>query len=178
MKTPAVLLVVVLTLLLSACGEADLTREAHPNALAGSAWRVVSVNGRPPIAGSEPTAVFTASSVQGSAGCNSYGGPYSYDAATGSIAFRDIAQTLVLCVEPARNDIEALFMRAINQASSASIDPEGRLVLSGPGGEIVLAVGRGSLVSAPGFVGRDSQSTRCRVTSRDRSWLRPAGSAP
>jgi heat shock protein HslJ len=140
MKTPAILFVVVLTLLLSACGEADLTRDAHPKTLGGSAWRVVSVNGRPAIAGSEPTAIFAATHVQGFAGCNSYGGPYTYDAATGSIAFRDIAQNLALCVEPARNDIEALFMRAISQASSASIDPEGRLVLSGPGGEIVLAV--------------------------------------
>jgi heat shock protein HslJ len=140
MKTPAILFVVVLTLLLSACGEADLTRDAHPNALGGSAWRVVSVNGRPPIAGSEPTAIFAATDVKGSAGCNSYGGKYAYDPSTGSIAFRDIAQNLALCVEPARNDIEAMFMRAIYQASSASIDPEGRLVLSGPGGEVVLTV--------------------------------------
>ena len=48
--------------------------------------------------------------------------------------------TLMACAEPARNDIEALFTRAINQAATASIDPAGRLVLSGPGGEIVLAV--------------------------------------
>jgi heat shock protein HslJ len=139
-KTPAILFLVVLAILLSACGEGDLTREAHPSTLAGSGWRVVSVNGRPPIAGSAPTAIFAATDVKGSAGCNSYGGQYTYDSATGSIAFRDIAQNLVLCVEPARNDIEALFMRAINQASSASIDPDGLLVLSGPGGEILLTV--------------------------------------
>jgi heat shock protein HslJ len=139
-KTPAILFVVVLALLLSACGEGDLTREAHPSTLTGSAWRVVSVNGRPPIAGSEPTAIFATTDLKGSAGCNSYGGQYAYDPSTGSIAFRDIAQTLALCVEPARNDIEAQFMRAINQATSASIDPEGRLVLSGAGGEILLTV--------------------------------------
>jgi len=140
MKTPAILFVVVLTLLLSACGEADLTRDAHPTALGGSAWRVVSVNGRPPIAGSEPTAIFAATDVKGSAGCNSYGGQYAYDPATGAIAFRNLAMTAMGCVEPGGNDFEGIFSTAISKATSASIDPEGRLVLSGTGGEIVLAV--------------------------------------
>ncbi len=140
MKPIAVLLAVALALLLSACGESDLTREARPTALTGSAWRVVAVNGRPPIAGSEPTVVFTAAEVKGSAGCNSYGGHYEYAPSTGAIAFRDLGMTAMACAEPARNDIEVLFTRAINQAATASIDPAGRLVLSGPGGEIVLTV--------------------------------------
>ena len=140
MKPVALLLVVVLALLLAACGESDLTRKAHPTTLAGSAWRAVAVNGRPPIAGSEPTVVFAAGEVKGSAGCNSYGGRYAYDPSTGAIAFQDLGMTLMACAEPARNDIETLFTRAINQAATASIDPEGRLVLSGPGGEIVLTV--------------------------------------
>lgn len=135
-----VLLLVSLALLLSACAESDLSREAHPTTLAGSAWRVVSVNGRPPIAGSEPTAVFAATSVQGSAGCNSYGGEYAYDPSTGAISFRDLGMTLMACVEPGRDDFEGIFTQAMNQARSVSIDPEGRLVLSGPGGEIVFAV--------------------------------------
>ncbi len=142
MRTVASFLVavVVLALILAACGESDLSREARPTTLAASAWRVVAVNGRPPIAGSEPTAVFAAAEVKGSAGCNSYGGRYTYDPSTGAIAFQDLGMTLMACAEPARNDIEALFTRAINQAATASIDPAGRLVLSGPGGEIVLAV--------------------------------------
>lgn len=125
---------------LAACAAADLTREARPTTLTGTAWRVVSVNGRPPVAGAEPTAAFAATEVRGSAGCNSYGGQYTYEPSTGAIAFRDLGVTAMACAEPARNDFEGLFTRAINQANSASIDPEGRLVLSGPGGEIVLAV--------------------------------------
>ena len=140
MKPIATVLVVVLALLLTACSESDLTREAHPTTLVGSAWRVVAVNGRPAIAGSEPTAVFAATDVKGSAGCNSYGGQYSYDPSSGAISFRDLAMTAMACVEPGRNDFEGIFTLAINQASSASIDPEGRLVLSGPGGEILLTV--------------------------------------
>ena len=140
MKPIALLLVAVFALLLAACGESDLTREAHPTTLAGSAWRVVAVNGRPAIAGSEPTVVFAAAEVKGSAGCNSYGGRYAYDPPTGAIAFRDLGMTLMACSEPGRTDFEGLFTQAINQAATASIDPEGRLVLSGPGGEIVLVV--------------------------------------
>jgi heat shock protein HslJ len=140
MRSTPILLLVVFALFLVACGESDLIRESRPNTLAGSAWRVVSINGRPPVAGSEPTAIFAATDVKGSAGCNSYGGQYAYNPSTGDIAFRDLAMTAMACAEPARNDVEGAFTLAINQAASASIDPEGRLVLAGPGGEIVLAV--------------------------------------
>jgi heat shock protein HslJ len=140
MKSTATFVLLSFALLLSACAESDLIREAHPTSLVGSAWRAVSVSGRPPIAGSEPTVVFAAAEVKDSAGCNSYGGRYSYEPSTGAIAFQDLGMTLMACAEPARNDVELLFTRAINQATSASIDPDGRLVLSGPGGEIILVV--------------------------------------
>jgi heat shock protein HslJ len=125
---------------LAACAESELTRGAHPTTLTCTVWRVVAVNGRPSISGSEPTAAFAETEVKGSAGCNSYGGRYLYDPATGAIAFRDVGMTMMACAEPARNEMETLFAQAISQAILASIDPEGRLVLSGPGGEIILAV--------------------------------------
>ena len=140
MKITLLAFVLFAGLSLAACTESDLTREARPTTLAGTAWRVVTINGRAPVPGSEPTAIFAAADVKGSAGCNSYGGQYQYDGSSGAIAFRDLGMTAMACAEPARNDVEALFTQAINQAASASIDPEGRLVLSGPGGEIVLAV--------------------------------------
>jgi heat shock protein HslJ len=124
---------------IAACAGSDLSREAHPTTLTGTVWRVVAVNGRPSIPGSEPTAAFAETEVKGSAACNSYGGRYVYDPATGAIAFRDLGMTMMACAEPARNEMETIFAQAINQAISASIDQEGRLVLSGPGGEIVLA---------------------------------------
>ena len=140
MKTTLLALLLFVGASLAACTGSDLRREAHPTNLAGTAWKVVTINGRAPVPGSEPTAVFVAAEVKGSAGCNSYGGQYQYDASSGAIAFRDLGMTAMACAEPARNDVEALFTQAINQAASASIDPEGRLVLSGPGGEIVLEV--------------------------------------
>ena len=125
---------------LAACSESNLTRDAHPTTLNGTVWRVVMVNGRSPVVRSEPTAAFGGATVTGSSGCNSYGGAYTYDPSTGAIKFQDLATTLMLCLEAGRNEIETAFNQAINQATSASIDPQGRLVLSGPGGELVFAV--------------------------------------
>ena len=141
MNAPARLMLLLVPLIaLAACADSDLTRESHPTTLHGTAWRVVSVNGRPAVAGSEPTAIFAAGDVKGSGGCNSYGGRYAYEPSTGAIAFRDLAMTAMACLEPARNDFEMLFSQAITGAASASMDAQGRLVLSGPGGEIVFAV--------------------------------------
>jgi heat shock protein HslJ len=143
MRTTArlVLLVMLAGLALGACDDADLNREGHPNSLAGSGWHVVTINGRPPVSDSEPTAVFAAAEVKGSAGCNSYGATYSYDPSTGGIAFELMRMTAMGCLDPGRSEIEALFVQTIGQVTSASTDPQGRLVLSGQGGEIVLAVG-------------------------------------
>jgi heat shock protein HslJ len=140
MKTVLLSLALLATILLVGCSDSDLIREAHPTTLAGTAWRVVAINGRPPVVGSEPTAVFGPAAVKGSAGCNSYGGSYTYDPASGRIAFQDLSMTAMGCIEPGRGEVEAMFTTAINTAASASIDPQGRLVLSGPGGEIAFTV--------------------------------------
>jgi heat shock protein HslJ len=142
-------LIAVAGLALAGCNGSDAIREGHPTTLNGSVWRAVTVSGRQSVAGSEPTAAFGPTNVNGSSGCNSYGGTYAYDPSTGAIAFKDIAMTLMLCAEPARNVVESLFTQAMNAATSASIDPQGRLVLSGPGGEIVLAVAGASGQASP-----------------------------
>jgi heat shock protein HslJ len=130
----------VASALAASCGDADLIREARPTSLAGTAWRVVTVNGRPAIPGGEPTAMFGATEVTGFASCNQYRARYALDGATGAIRFEDFAATAMACAEQARNDFETLFTGAIAKVSAASIDPQGHLVLSGAGGEIVLAV--------------------------------------
>ena len=172
--TVRALAVVVCAVVLVACSDGDLVREAHPTALTGTAWRVVWINGQAPGAGSEPTAVFSSTDVKGSAGCNSYGGHYDYDPATGRLALRDLGMTAMLCAEQERNRVEAAFTNALGKAASASIDPAGRLVLSGPGGEIVLAVdavgGRGPAGTGDldGTIGRSARRSDGRATSGNR----------
>jgi heat shock protein HslJ len=142
MKTPARLLTILVlaSLTLVACSASDLTREAHPTTLAGTNWRVVTINGMAPNAGKEPTMVFAGAQVSGSAGCNSYSGAYRYEPSTGAIAFDQTAMTAMACVDRGQMDVEVLFSNAMTGAASASLDPEGRLVLLGPAGEIVLVV--------------------------------------
>ena len=134
-----VLVMAIAALVIAACGGGDLTRDAHPTTLAGTTWRVVAINGQAMVPGVEPTAQFAENELQGSSGCNSYGGDYTYEPSTGAISFGELSTTLMLCDGPA-GAAETAFSQAINQAQSASIDPEGRLVLTGPGGEIVLVV--------------------------------------
>ncbi len=141
MKTPARLAMLLLAgLLLLACSPSDLTRVAHPTTLTGTIWRAVSVFGKPLVVGDEPTMSFSADQVKGSGGCNSYSGQYRYDPSTGAITFDLLAMTTRACVEQAWAAVEAAFGTALTQVTSASIDQHGRLVLSGPGGEIVLVV--------------------------------------
>lgn len=144
MAATARVLVVLLStfaaVLLGACSEGDLIREAHPTTLAGTAWRAVEVGGRPTVAGSEPTLVFRTDQLIGSTGCNEFFGDYTYNPSTGNIAIRVTGMTAAACGEPARSEIEAAYVQALARVSSASIDPAGRLVLSGSGVEVLLVV--------------------------------------
>ena len=135
-------LVMILVVAVAACSSSSSegTRDAHPATLAGTAWRVVSVGGRAPIALTQPTAVFAADRVTGSGGCNTFGGRYRYDPATGQIKMHDLGMTLIACVQAPRNDFEAVFFQTLGQANLVSVDAQGRVGLSGPGGVIVLQI--------------------------------------
>ena len=129
---------VLVAILLAACG--PLTREAHPSTLANTVWRAVSVNGQPPVAGNEPTARFMVTDAKGSGGCNDWFSPYTYDPSSGRIAFMQLAMTARGCDAPELEPVERAFADVLEAVTDASIDPEGRLVLSGPAGKIVFAV--------------------------------------
>jgi heat shock protein HslJ len=124
---------------LAACSAASpiVTRSAVPATLAGTAWTAVLVAGQPTVSGSEPTVTFTTDHVSGSTGCNSYSGPYHYSA--GTIAFGDLATTLIGCFG-AVSDVEQRFTKALDGATTVSMDPNGRLVIDGSGGSITFTV--------------------------------------
>ena len=138
----AVVMAVLMTLV--ACstepGPSGSDPVGRPAALMGTAWRVVSVDGRAPNPGAVPTATFSADRVTGSGGCNTYGGRYRYDPTTGHLEMQDLGMTLMACVEAARNDFETMFFRTLGQVNLATVDLTGRMTLRGPGGVIVLEV--------------------------------------
>jgi heat shock protein HslJ len=131
------MLLVLLAVLAVACTDADVTGPPGASSLAGSGWRAITVSGAAPVAGREPTLLFAdGAQVNGNTGCNSFFGGYAY--AEGRITFRNVGMTLMGC-DDAVGSVEAAFTKALNAATSASIDDGGRLLLSGPGGEILLA---------------------------------------
>lgn len=134
-------LILLIGIVFAACGADDpdpTAVDGHPATLAGTAWRVVSIGGQRPPAGSEPAIAFDATAAKGSGGCNSFSGSYRYDR-TGAIAFGDLAMTAMACLEAPRNAIETAFMRALGGVNQSSVNALGLLVLSGSAGEILLA---------------------------------------
>jgi len=107
-----------------------------PDPLDGTSWRAVTLLGRPPVPGREPTIAFADGRATGTTGCNSYGGAYRLEGAT--IEFEELVSTKIAC-EPAVAQVELAFLHGLGGSSSASLDVDGRLVLSGDAGQLVFA---------------------------------------
>ncbi len=86
-------------------------RMSHPTTLAGSVWQLVAIGGRSVAGISEPSLVFADEELSGDGGCNAFGGPYTYDPATGAVAIGDLISTKRACVEAARNEIEEAYLQ-------------------------------------------------------------------
>lgn len=124
----------------------SIARVSHPTTLAGTTWRLVSLQGRQPPIGREVTLIFGPNGeVEGDGGCNSFAGIPSYDPATGALRIEQLVSTKRACVEPARNDVEVAYFQALRMVTRASIDAESRLVLQGSAAELVFEVGPRSI---------------------------------
>lgn len=141
---PSFVAVFVILLILAACAAeppASLTRVSHPTTLAGTTWRLLSIQGRAVPAIPELTLAFDGDRVSGNGGCNSFGGQFTYEPASGALAVSGLLSTMRACVEAARNDVESAYLKALQGVSLATIDADGHLVLTGEGAELVFAVG-------------------------------------
>jgi len=102
--------------------------------LEGTTWRAVSVAGRVPPPDEPPTIAFAGGRIEGSNGCNFYGGEARLEG--GRLVVAEIARTLRLCDE-ARNAIETAFSAILHGNNRIGL-VDGRLVIAGEAGEIVL----------------------------------------
>jgi heat shock protein HslJ len=116
----------------------SLERVAFPDRLAGTVWKAVEVVGAAPQAGREPSIDFQEAQISGSGGCNAFTAGYEYDA--GTITVGESSGTLMACDGPV-GTLEGRFFAALTGATAVSIDPDGRLILDGPGGRLVFEVG-------------------------------------
>jgi heat shock protein HslJ len=136
-RVPLLLLLAAVLAAIAACGPGSEMSPgpSAPSSLEGTAWRAVSVSGAAPVAGREPTLVFTADGVNGTTGCNQYFGGFTY--ADGAIGFSAVGMTLMACDDEV-GAVESAYTRALNGAAKVSIDDGGQLVLDGSGGQVVF----------------------------------------
>ena len=98
--------------------------------IVGPTWIVTTIGGSDTVADARPTMTFGADGqVQGSGGCNSYGGPYKLDGP--AIDVGDLASTMMLCQDQSIGAQETAFFAALGGAQTWQIEGTGDLVLAG-----------------------------------------------
>ena len=122
---------VVLAVLLVGCGPADSA------SLEGTQWLLTGLAGKPPLAGTEPSAEFSADEMSGSAGCNHYFGTYEVSGSDFTIGA--VASTEMWCMDPEGvMDQEQAFLAALASIASYRLADD-RLELLDGAGSVVLA---------------------------------------
>lgn len=108
--------------------------------LDGTAWNLLSVEGRPAVEGTAVTLEFADGLVQGNGGCNSYGGPYTL-VDPGVLSILDVARTEMGCLDQDAMDQEIAYFNSLARATTYEIGDVG-LTLFDARGETLLVFGR------------------------------------
>lgn len=103
--------------------------------LAGTSWAVSSLNGtQPPLAGSQLTLSFLNGEAQGTAGCNTFLGPYRVAGTT--IAIGPLSKTLIACDDGLAQQEDA-YLQALQQAATWQRDGATLVLFNAAGSEVV-----------------------------------------
>jgi heat shock protein HslJ len=131
---------ILIAALLAACATAEQDQSpAGGTALPGTEWVLTSMAGNSPIEGTLITLNFGEGSLEGSGGCNTYGG--SYTASEDSLALSELYWTEMACLEPEGIlDQELTYLNALNTVASYRVDA-GLLALYDEAGTQVLVFG-------------------------------------
>lgn len=131
MRLRSASLVVVVTIVLAACGSNEPL--GPPAGLDGS-WQLTSGTHQgaaiEPIATHPVTIAFDGAEVTGTAACNSYGG--TFDITESEISFSEMIRTEMACFPTEVMDLEDSFLSALLSVTGVSVT-DGVLVLSGEG---------------------------------------------
>jgi heat shock protein HslJ len=123
-----------LTLALAACGA-----QSGPPSLEGTQWSLVSfgpAGAETPLV-EESTITLTAADgqVEGSGGCNSYGGEYQVQG--NEITFENVTSTLLACSDELVTQQEQQYFQALNAVRTYELGAD-RLNLYGADGQLLL----------------------------------------
>jgi heat shock protein HslJ len=113
---------------------------AGPTRLDGTQWRVVEVGGTGPVAGSEPFVRFVGGQIQGSTGCNDFGGPFSLTI-DDELSIGELTTTRAVCDGPLGAQ-EAAMLMALRGAERIDLQGD-RLEIAGSGGRLAFLEGLG-----------------------------------
>jgi peptidyl-Lys metalloendopeptidase len=142
-RTILIGITLVLAALMAACAVAAQDQPPAPgSALPGTEWVLISLNGNALIEGKAITLRFREASIEGSGGCNTYGG--SYTASTEDLDLSDLYWTEMACMEPEGiMQQEQAYFQALNTVARYQVawDQDGgdRLELTDGTGTQVLA---------------------------------------
>ena len=124
---------ILVTVLLTACGPSPVGGAS----LEGTEWVLVMLDGDPPLAGTVPSAEFSADQINGSTGCNHFFG--AYDVTGSDITFGPLGMTEMYCMDPEGvMDQEQGFMAGLASAASYRVTGT-RLELLDGTGSVILA---------------------------------------
>jgi len=138
----------LLAALLMSCATTEPSQPpAEGPALPGTEWALTSLNGDALIKGTQITLRFGDGSLEGSGGCNTYGGSYTADEE--SLSLSDLYWTEMACLEPEGVlDQELAYLNTLNTAGSYRLDA-GQLELYDEAGTTILVFGpQGSALTA------------------------------
>jgi heat shock protein HslJ len=118
-------------ILLTACGGSS-------DPLNGTSWTLLVYGKTQPIPGTTFTAIFKGGKINGSSGCNSYGG--SYQVSGDKITVSELGMTLMACPDPAGlMDQEAHLLDAMGKAQTFQL-ANGQLEIFALDGEMLTFV--------------------------------------
>ena len=163
----------VAALVLTACArEAVVTDIPEPPAnFAGSDWVLKKLYGTEAIPGTTISLHFKAAALEGFAGCNSYGAPYTATS-LGSLRLAEVAMTQEGCVEPEGVLLqEGIFEQALLSTARYEQEP-GTLVFLDDNGHAVLEFVTSQVVADPTTVPEPVASKLWVEAVDDRTGLR------
>jgi putative lipoprotein len=132
MRSP--LPILVLVLVVTACST-GASGDPGGIRLEGIEWRALTIAGLPPSAKHVPTLTIAGATITGSGGCNRFSGGARIEG--GRLIVDGLAMTAMACLDDMANVREMQFVRILSSRPLIGTR-DGRLVLTGDGGELVL----------------------------------------
>lgn len=130
------LFIIILVLLMSV--PAAFAQQDNP--LAGTAWRLVSINGAELMPGTEITLLFeNEGSAGGSSGCNFYGVDVAVEQGN-SIRFTQAISTAMACLDEGVMEQESAYLQALEAVATYAVRDGQRVLVAENGDELVFDV--------------------------------------